>query len=217
MLWPHAYGAAATARARSRLPALARPDRVEVGGREGRHALLRSARARCDQDRSAQPATSPKRAPRSRCRNAADSRLADRSTRPTRYRNFEIWKPANDQRRSSIPAAQVDVEVRVEPAAAGDAHVESLSRRQAGRGLSAQHDSSYALTEVPRGTHTLIAVIADRGRQHDPGIAAGHVSRATGIDRAAAGRSVAARRQPKPRRSGAGEQVASPRSRATPR
>ena len=55
MLLPYAYGAVCSPRtcgdARDR-----RSSRVEMGGRERRHAFLRFARARCDQDRAEQRA-----------------------------------------------------------------------------------------------------------------------------------------------------------------
>ena len=75
------------------------------------------------------------------------------------YRNFEIWKPANDE---TIPntGGQVTVNVRVDP---GLQPGHSLYLYLDGRlveGIS-PNTLSFDLQEVPRGTHQVIAVIND--------------------------------------------------------
>lgn len=79
-------------------------------------------------------------------------------TGPT-YRNFEIWKPANDE---TIPntGGQVTVNVRVDP---GLQPGHSLYLYLDGRLVEGfSPDSlSFDLKEVPRGTHQLLAVIND--------------------------------------------------------
>ena len=126
-------------------PALRRqPDCVEVGGRPGRHALLRSARCRvrprsserrqslAERRRSAPPASSSAPASPSRLRNAARRIATSRSGSRERTKS------------SSTRAAQVTVEHPRRAGAAGGAHAESLSGRQAGRWLPAQHDQLRA-------------------------------------------------------------------------
>jgi len=75
------------------------------------------------------------------------------------YRNFEIWKPGNDE---TIPntGGQVTVNVRVDPQLQAG---HSLALYLDGRLVEGFPDNteSFDLTEVPRGQHTLRAIITD--------------------------------------------------------
>lgn len=79
------------------------------------------------------------------------------------YRNFEIWKPSQDE---TIPntGGQVTVNVRVDP---GLLPAHSLHLYLDGRLVEGQpaNTLSFELTEVPRGMHTVTAVINDRRGQ----------------------------------------------------
>jgi uncharacterized protein DUF4124 len=75
------------------------------------------------------------------------------------YRTFEIWRPENDQSVVNT-AGEVNVEIRIEPELqAGHA----LNLYLDGRLLEDfQGSTSYVLTGVPRGTHTLVATINEQ-------------------------------------------------------
>lgn len=84
MLCCHAYNASHASDARD--PCVRRANGMEVGGRQGRHALLRSRDARCDQDRIARRTCNDRRAFRvlhasptraERCCGTALSQLRD--------------------------------------------------------------------------------------------------------------------------------------------
>ena len=99
---------------------------------------------------SSPPASAPSTAPQ---------RTADTAA----YRNFEIWKPGNDEVFSNV-AGNVDVNVRVEPAL-HPGHTLSLyldGRLVEGFPPDAQQ---FSLSEVYRGTHGVVAVITDQSGQ----------------------------------------------------
>ena len=80
------------------------------------------------------------------------------------YRNFEIWKPGADETMVNT-GGTVSVSIRVDPALQ-DRHslVLYLDGRLVDSGVP--NAQSYELTNVARGSHTLIAVINDgRGRR----------------------------------------------------
>lgn len=93
---------------------------------------------------------------------AADSPPAAAAV--TNYRNFEIWRPENDQVFSNT-AGQVNVEIRIEPAV-GPAH--TLTLYLDGKEVTgfARNAMSYSLSGIPRGTHNVTATVTDqRGQQ----------------------------------------------------
>jgi hypothetical protein len=77
------------------------------------------------------------------------------------YRNFEIWQPSNEE---TIPntAGQVTVNVRVDPPLQGG---HSLALYLDGRMVEgyAGNAQSFTLSDLPRGAHSLVAVITDQG------------------------------------------------------
>ena len=83
-----------------------------------------------------------------------------RPTAPPSYRDFEIWRP----RGRSVDHQHRRPGQRRDPhraGAAAGAHAESLSRRQAGRGLPAQHAQLCADRRAARHAH-VNAVITDQ-------------------------------------------------------
>jgi Domain of unknown function (DUF4124) len=75
------------------------------------------------------------------------------------YRNFEIWKPGPNETVANT-GGQVSVDVRVEPSLQpGD----TLSLYLDGRLIDGYPGNtlSFDLTDVPRGTHSLVAVITN--------------------------------------------------------
>lgn len=77
------------------------------------------------------------------------------------YRNFEIWKPGNDE---TIPntGGQVAVNIRVDPALQPGHTLHLYLDGRLVQGF-ADNTLEYELQEVPRGTHSLVAVINSRG------------------------------------------------------
>jgi hypothetical protein len=76
------------------------------------------------------------------------------------YRNFEIWKPGNDEVFHNIGGV-LDVHIRLEPALRPG---HTLSLYLDGRlveGLP-PNTQQFSLQDVYRGTHTLVAVITDQ-------------------------------------------------------
>jgi hypothetical protein len=75
------------------------------------------------------------------------------------YANFEIWKPADGD---TIPntGGVVDVNMRIEPALRPGHSVNLYLDGRLVEGASGS-STEYSLTEVPRGVHSLIAVITD--------------------------------------------------------
>lgn len=75
------------------------------------------------------------------------------------YRNFEIWKPGNDE---TIPntGGQVTVNVRVEPALQPGHSLYLYLDGRLVEGFPA-NTLSFDLKEVPRGMHRVLAVISD--------------------------------------------------------
>lgn len=75
------------------------------------------------------------------------------------YRNFEIWKPSNEETIANT-GGQVTVNVRTEPALAPG---HTLSLYLDGRLVEGfpGDTTSFDLTEVPRGGHTLTAIVTD--------------------------------------------------------
>ncbi len=105
------------------------------------------------------------------------------------YRNFQIVRPTNDQSIINT-GGEVDVEIRIAPQLQATHRLNLYLDGKLVTGFP-RNTVMYALTEVPRGTHRLTAVVADASGNTIQEVAAGHVQRATGIDRAAAGRSFA--------------------------
>jgi hypothetical protein len=76
------------------------------------------------------------------------------------YRNFEIWRPSPNESIINT-GGQVDVEIRIEPAVQP---LHTLSLYLDGKLVTGfpPNTLSYGLTEVPRGTHSVTAVVVDR-------------------------------------------------------
>jgi hypothetical protein len=76
------------------------------------------------------------------------------------YRNFEIWKPANDESIVNT-GGQVTVNVRIEPNVQPG---HTLSLYLDGRLVQGYPGdaTSFELSNVPRGTHSLVAVVTDQ-------------------------------------------------------
>jgi hypothetical protein len=88
-------------------------------------------------------------------RPSASQSDAEESGAP--YRNFEIWKPAQGE---TVPntGGVVEVNIRVDPSLQpGHAMYLYLD----GRLVEATGSTEYTLTEVPRGVHTVSAVITN--------------------------------------------------------
>ena len=196
MLRPHAYRPAVTARScgfglvRHR----SGQRRVEMGGREGRHALLGSTRAGCDQDRECEQATSRRMPFRGRrgCRAAARTSPGAAAS--------GAGAPIIATSRSGGP--RTTRSFRIPP---GRSTSRSASSRRCGRCTRSnlyldgkvvtgfpRNALSYALSGIPRGTHNVTATVTDQRGKQLQATKAGRVHRAAGIDRAAACRSVAA-------------------------
>jgi hypothetical protein len=82
----------------------------------------------------------------------------------TRYRNFEIWRPENDQVFTNT-AGQVNVEIRIEPAVQP---MHTLNLYLDGKLVTgfARNALSYSLSGISRGTHNVTATVTDRaGKQ----------------------------------------------------
>lgn len=82
----------------------------------------------------------------------------------TKYRNFEIWRPENEQMFVNV-GGQVSVEIRIDPALQ-PAH--TLNLYLDGKLVEGFPDNttSYALTDLPRGAHQVIATVNElRGRR----------------------------------------------------
>lgn len=79
------------------------------------------------------------------------------------YTDFEIWKPADTETISNSGGA-VDVEIRLQPALQSG---HDLYLYMDGRLLENQPSdtTSFSLTDVPRGQHTLRAVIQGNGQR----------------------------------------------------
>ena len=117
--------------------------RVEVGGRQGRHALLRSARAGCDQDRSARG---------QRCRSSLRGRRCRAQPSPTAARQ----SPDDYRTFADRAAAERSVDhqyrwpgQRRDPHRAGGAAAHRLSLYLDGKLVTgfARNATSYALTD----------------------------------------------------------------------
>ena len=217
MLWPHAYGAAAARACCSRLPgARAARRRVEVGGREGRHALLRSARAGCDQDGSQRAgerrATAPRRSSVGRRR-----RRRRRADAGPSYRNFEICEAAERTRSIINTGGQVTVEMCASSRRCRPVHrLSLLSGRQAGRRASrAMRSAMRSDRRAARYAHRECASITDQSRQARcrKRRRSTFTVRQESIAQPPVG--PALRPPPKPQPRGAGEQAAHDSSRAT--
>jgi hypothetical protein len=109
-----------------------------------------------------------------RAGNVADARSEELpSTSPAdsnaaaafvKYRNFEIWRPENDQAFVNTGGA-VNVEIRMEPAVQP---LHTLNLYLDGKLVTGypRNTLSYALTGLPRGTHNVTATVSDRaGKQ----------------------------------------------------
>ncbi len=75
------------------------------------------------------------------------------------YRNFEIWKPSSEE---TIPntGGQVTVNVRIDPTLQPGHSVYLYLDGRLVEGVPGD-STSFELTDVPRGTHTLVARITD--------------------------------------------------------
>jgi hypothetical protein len=88
----------------------------------------------------------------------------------TNYRDFEIWKPGNQDTIANTGGA-VDVRLRFEPTLQPG---HSIYLYLDGRLVEdfPPNATEYTLNEVPRGVHTLLAVIRDRSKvlQESPAV-----------------------------------------------
>jgi hypothetical protein len=75
------------------------------------------------------------------------------------YRNFEIWKPANDQNFVNT-AGQVTVNIRVDPALQPGHQLALIMDGRPVVGFP-RNATQHELKEVSRGTHVLVAQILD--------------------------------------------------------
>jgi hypothetical protein len=91
--------------------------------------------------------------------NAAASSGADPAT-VTNYHNFEIWRPESDQVITNT-GGQVNVEIRIEPTVQS---LHQLNLYLDGKLVTgfARNALSYPLTNVPRGSHQVTAVVTDQ-------------------------------------------------------
>ena len=115
------------------------------------------------------------------------------------YSDFEIWKPADAE---TIPnsGGAVDVEIRLEPALQSG---HDLFVYLDGRLLESQSNNatSFTLTDVPRGQHTLVAVIQANGQRVQESQAVRFTVRQESVASPPVGPSVNPQ-QPKPNRTG---------------
>ncbi|HKQ13218.1 MAG TPA: DUF4124 domain-containing protein [Steroidobacteraceae bacterium] len=79
------------------------------------------------------------------------------------YRNFEIWRPEQNQAFINTGGA-VNVEIRIEPAVRPQDRLDLYLDGKVVTGFS-RNTLSYSLTELPRGTHTVNAVVTDQSGQ----------------------------------------------------
>jgi hypothetical protein len=118
------------------------------------------------------------------------------------YRNFEIWKPLNDETFTNVEGT-VQVSILIEPALEQGHTVQlyfdgELVSTQAGSG------QNYTLEGVPRGTHSLRAAILDRnGNQIQESSAVQFHVRQNSIANPPVGPAL----QPKPQRTGAANKL----------
>jgi len=106
---------------------------------------------------SSPPAAAPAASPSS---NAASASAApDTSSAAASYRNFEIWSPADGE---TIPntGGAVTVNVRVDPNLQPGHQLHLYLNGKLVEGF-APDTTSFELTEVPRGTHSAMAIISD--------------------------------------------------------
>lgn len=76
------------------------------------------------------------------------------------YRNFEIWKPSEDEAFINT-GGQVTVNIRVDPALQTGHSLHLYLNGRLVEGF-APNTSSYDLKEVPRGAHRVVAVITNQ-------------------------------------------------------
>lgn len=120
------------------------------------------------------------------------------------YRNFEIWKPAAGEAFINTGGV-VPVNVRVDPTlqAGHDLHLYLDGRLVEGFPPST---TTYELTQVPRGTHSVVAVISDRrGKRIQESAAVSFVVRQESIANPPVG--PALRPPPKPRPGGSANKL----------
>ena len=200
MLCRHAYGALSARVPRD--PGVRRPDRVEVGGRGRRDALLRppgpgatkveiASSSRSDAEDSTRPSFS-----------TSIAQPQEPSGPP--YRNFEIWKPSEGESFINT-GGQVTVNVRVEPGLQSGHNLYLYLDGRLVEG-AAPDATSYDLKDVPRGSHRLIAVINDqRGTRVQETEAVNFIVRQESIANPPVG--PALRPPPKPRPGGAANKL----------
>lgn len=95
---------------------------------------------------------------------AAASASTPAAAAVTTYRDFEIYRPENDQVFPNT-GGQVNVEIRIQPAV-GPGHSVNLYLDGKVVTGSARNALSYSLTGVTRGTHNVTATVTDqRGKQ----------------------------------------------------
>jgi hypothetical protein len=90
--------------------------------------------------------------------NNADSGSDSRTEQDT-YRDFQIVRPTNDQSIVNT-AGRVDVEIRISPVVQGTHRLNLYLDGKLVTGFP-RNTTVYALTEVPRGSHSVNAVVAD--------------------------------------------------------
>jgi hypothetical protein len=79
------------------------------------------------------------------------------------YRNFEIWRPEANQSLINT-GGTVNVEIRIEPAVRPEHRLDLYLDGRIVTGFP-RNTLSYALTEVPRGSHSVNAVVTDQAGQ----------------------------------------------------
>jgi hypothetical protein len=144
--------------------------------------------------------SSPRSSPSSAANSATNS---DRPSGPP-YRDLEIWRPADGDNIVNTGGA-VDVSIRLEPALQAG---HSLSLYLDGRLVESEaaNATEYSLAEVPRGLHSLIAVVNDsRGERVQESATVRFSVRQTSIANPPVG--PALRPPPKPRPGGAANKL----------
>jgi hypothetical protein len=91
--------------------------------------------------------------------SSAASRSGSEPPVVTNYRNFEIWRPEPDQVIANT-GGQVNVEIRIDPPVQEPHQLNLYLDGKLVTGF-ARNALSYALTEVPRGSHQVTAVVMD--------------------------------------------------------
>lgn len=160
------------------------PGAVKIEVRAGN---ISQSRSEDDEDAAQPPVTSP-------------GATASGAGAFTTYRNFEIWRPENDQVFPNT-GGQVNVEIRLEPAVQP---LHTLNLYLDGKVVTGfpRNALSYALSGITRGTHNVTATVTDqRGKQLQATKAVVFTVRQESIAQPPVGPSQ--RPPPKPQRTGA--------------